>query len=175
MLLEVAELLRPHGTRGELAARLAGVEPEQLRGMALKLRRRDGTTVDTVVRSVRPGPAGSLVALQGVSDRTAAEALRGSRLLARREDLPPTGEGEWWIADLVGLRVVAEDGAELGVLEEVLKLPANDVLVVRGGAGEILVPLLEGVVLSVAAGTMTIAVPPGLLDAPLPEAPEEEG
>jgi 16S rRNA processing protein RimM len=126
------------------------------------------------LRQVRRGGAGWIVALEGVEDRSRAEELRGARLFARRADLPVTAPDDWWIADLVGLNVVDEDGAELGVLEEVLKLPANDVFVVRGAQGEILVPVLEGVVREIAAGTMRIAVPPGLLDPPQPEGPEEE-
>jgi 16S rRNA processing protein RimM len=172
--LIVAELLRPHGVCGEMMAKISGIEPALLGGLRLEMEERNGVRAAALVRNVRQGGGGWIVAIEGVDDRDRAEELRGARLLASREDLPPPGPGEWWIADLVGLRVVGENGEDLGVLEEVLKLPANDVFVVRGAGGEILVPVLEGVVLDIVEGTMRIAIPAGLLDAPRPEAPEDE-
>ncbi len=157
-----------------MMAKISGIEPATLCGLALQLEERRGARSVAIVRNVRPGGGGWIVAIEDVDDRDRAEELRGAKLLARREDLPPPAPGEWWIADLVGLRVVGEAGEDLGVLEEVLKLPANDVFVVRGAKGEILIPVLEGVVREIAAGTMRIAIPEGLLDPPRPEAGENE-
>ena len=76
------------------------------------------------------------------------------------------GEHENYLHDLIGLRVETMEGEPLGTLTEVLLTKANDVYVVRGPAGEILLPALRDVVLRVdlAARTMVVALPEGLRD-----------
>ena len=70
------------------------------------------------------------------------------------------------MADLVGLEVETDTGENLGRLEEVLLLPANDVVVVRGPRGEVLLPVLPDVIVRVEteAGRMVVRVPPGLIE-----------
>ncbi|MBZ0267095.1 ribosome maturation factor RimM [bacterium] len=165
-LLVVVELGPPHGIRGEIMGRLSGVTPEEL--MALpRLRLRHGSAVDRPVKiaSARP-KKGDWILEIGLRDRTEAERYRGAEILAPRKDLPEPDPGEWYIADLVGLAVRTDAGEELGELVEVLTLPANDVAVVRGKRGEVLVPLLDHVIVELdpEAGIMTVALPAGLLE-----------
>jgi len=112
-------------------------------------------------------PQGRLWALQveGVSDRDAAEALVGSEVLARREDLGEAGEGYYYWADLEGLPVVTAAGEPLGRVEELYVTGGVDVLVVRGPGGERLVPLAPYVELDRGAGRLVVDAPPGLWDA----------
>ena len=70
------------------------------------------------IESVRPTPKETLVVFEGVSGRTAAEALVGATVLAFREDLEPPAEGEYFQGDLVGLTAVDEAGKVLGRVEE---------------------------------------------------------
>lgn len=166
-MLVVAELARPHGIRGEVTARLAGVSGEDLLSLALKMRRSEGDgLVNVRVTRARPRPGWWILELEHVHDRNGAEKLRGAVLLASRKDLPAPEPGEWYVADLVGLTVRDEAAGELGRLEEVLKLPANDVFVIRGARGEVLVPVLEDVIESVdeEARVMHVRLPVGLLD-----------
>lgn len=166
-LLVVVELGPPHGIRGEIMGRLFGVTPEELLALP-RLRLRHGSAVDRPVEiaSARP-KKGDWILRLGFRDRTEAERHRGATLLAPRADLPEPEPGEWYVADLVGLAVWTDDGEELGELTEVLTLPANDVAVVRGKRGEVLVPLLDHVVVELDAeqGRLTVALPPGLLEA----------
>jgi 16S rRNA processing protein RimM len=175
-LLVVAQLTRPHGVRGEMAARLAAVDARALLAIPLLLRPAGGAAAPARLVGARPREGGWILSLEGVADRTGAEALRGAVLLARRADLPAAGRGEWYVADLVGLRVVDAEAGEIGRLEEVLKVPANDVLVVRGARGEVLIPALEDVILGVDAesGVMRVRLPSGLLDPPPPREPGED-
>lgn len=98
----------------------------------------------------------------GFDDRTAAETLRGSYVEVPEEDRRPLGPEAWYVDQLLGLRVRSASGRDLGLLEEVLERPANDVWVVRGAAPdrvETLVPATREAVLSVdpAGGEVVIA------------------
>jgi 16S rRNA processing protein RimM len=141
--------------------------PEELMALPqIKMRRIDGSESAVHVRGARMKPAGIILSIEELRDRTDAEDARGASLVALREHLPVLEPGEWYLADLVGCEVVTEDGERLGSLEEVLHLPANDVYVVRGGKRELLVPATDEVVRNVdlKSKRMTIRLLPGLAD-----------
>lgn len=74
--------------------------------------------------------------LDGIADRDAAEALKGARLYVPKDVLPATGDGDYYHADLVGLRAETEDGEPLGTVKAVHNFGAGDILEIAGGGGE---------------------------------------
>ena len=86
---------------------------------------------------------GIFVKIDGCGDRDQASSLIGMEIAIRRTDLPSIEDGEYYWADIVGLRVVAVDGAALGVVHRMLDTGANDVMVVHGER-ERLIPYLPG-------------------------------
>ena len=109
--------------------------------LAIKVLHRELTTMPEVVarfeREVqgvrgRDGGKHIVATVPGVSDRDAAEALRGTEILVPREALPPPAPGEYYWVDLEGLRVVTVEGVALGEVSHLLSTGANDVMVVRG-------------------------------------------
>ncbi len=105
--------------------------------------------------------------LEGVDDRTAAEALQGAEVFIRTADAAPLEAEEYFYHDLPGLTVQTVAGEVLGAVKEVLETGANDVLVVIAADGrELLIPMIKAVVknLDLAARTLTIDPLPGLLD-----------
>jgi len=80
----------------------------------------------------RVGNKGLVVTLPGITERTVAQTLRGTEIFVPRSALPPPRPGEFYWADLEGLRVRTVDGVELGAVAQVLPTGANDVLVVNG-------------------------------------------
>ena len=96
--------------------------------------------------------------LQGIDDRDAAAALRGSDIVVARSELPPATENEYYWADLIGLAVVSQEGVEFGKVAELVETGANDVLVVQGER-ERLIPFVEEYVkvVDLAGGTITVA------------------
>ncbi|MHB8837314.1 MAG: ribosome maturation factor RimM [Candidatus Methylomirabilia bacterium] len=91
-----------------------------------------------------------LLLLEGVPDRTAAEALRGGRLCVREADLPALPAGQVWLHDLPGMAVASEDGEDLGTVRQVLETgEERRVLEVHGPRGEFLVPFIEQFVLAI--------------------------
>ena len=81
--------------------------------------------------------------LESISDRDEALVLIGSKILIRKELLPKPKPGEYYWADLVGLQVETESGVKLGLVDHLLETGANDVLVVRDGEQERLIPFLQ--------------------------------
>lgn len=87
---------------------------------------------------------GNVVAeLDGVTDRDAALALIGWKILILKQQLPKTKPGEYYWADLVGLTVQTQAGVNLGQIDHLLETGANDVLVVVDGDIERLIPFLQ--------------------------------
>ncbi len=79
---------------------------------------------------------------EGVADRTAAEAMRGTALTVPRSSLPPLGEGEYYHADLIGLSARSEAGEPLGTVVAVENYGASDLVEIeRTGGRRFLVPL----------------------------------
>lgn len=165
----VGVITKAHGLRGEVTVRNRSDNPDRwASGSVVFLGDRSLT-----VRSVRPrGGEGLIVAFEGVSDRTAAEALRGE-LRVPSAWLPELPEGEWWPHEIEGCEVVTASERQLGVVTEVVPNPANDLWVTVDAAGrETLIPAVGDVLVSVdvAAKRIVVRDVPGLT-APDPDEP----
>ena len=95
------------------------------------------------IEAGRAHGAGVVLKFAGCDDRGQAAALIPSDIAVHRAQLPPPAPGEYYWADLEGLRVVTLEGAELGVISHLLATGANDVVVVRGER-ERLLPFVRG-------------------------------
>jgi 16S rRNA processing protein RimM len=91
----------------------------------------------------RPHGKGIVARLAGCEDCEGAAALVGTDVAIGREQLAPAAPGEYYWADLIGLRVATVAGQDLGVIDHLLETGANDVLVVQGER-ERLIPYLQG-------------------------------
>lgn len=80
------------------------------------------------LKSVRHGSNGAIARIAEVTDRNAAEAMRGTELTVLRADLPPLAEGEYYHADLLGLPVVSTGGEKLGRVVAIDNFGAGDVI-----------------------------------------------
>ena len=87
-----------------------------------------------------------MVRLKGIEDRDAAAERIGRKIYIPATDLPPLESGEFYWADLQGLEVLNLGGERLGTVDHLLETGANDVLVITGGAGEVLAPFVPDVV-----------------------------
>jgi 16S rRNA processing protein RimM len=87
---------------------------------------------------------GIVAHLKGCDDRDQAAALMETEIAIRREQLPEAAPGEYYWADLQGLKVINTEGIELGVVDHLLETGANDVLIVRDGDTERLIPYVFG-------------------------------
>jgi 16S rRNA processing protein RimM len=117
------------------------------------------------VRHIRPVGERLLLQLDGCVSREKARLLTGNEIWVQREELPPARAGEFYWWDLEGLTVYTENGECLGRVEEFFPTGSNEVLVVRKGQQETLLPFIKEVILAVDAmqGTMQVRAIPGLL------------
>lgn len=168
--LRVGRLTKAHGLKGALKLELFTDDPERrfVSGASFSLQvpatspwHGQSLTL-TELRWYNGQPVGFF---EGVSDRTAAESLAKAILWI---DQPVDEEPEddaWYDFQLVGLRVV-RDGVDVGEVVRVDHFPAQDLLVVRSGERDVLVPFVSAIVpaVDVAAGTLTVTPPLGLFE-----------
>lgn len=168
----IGRIAGAHGVRGLVKVRLFGDDPEALRAY--------GPLADEpglrrfVVRAVRPAPGGAqatvLAEIDGVADRGAAEALRGTTLWVDRAALPATeDEDTFYHADLIGLRADLAAGGVLGQVRAVHDFGAGEMLeIVRDEGPSVMVPFTRAAVpeIDIAGGRLVVDPPAGLLDSP---------
>ena len=97
-------------------------------------------------RGLRMHGKGVVAALEGIDDRSAAEAIDGWFIAAPREALPPPGKDEYYWTDLIGLRVSGTGGVALGTVRKLLSTGAHDVLEIEDGETERLIPFVAAYV-----------------------------
>jgi 16S rRNA processing protein RimM len=128
----LAEIARPHGVWGEVRVKVYNTDSDLLPSrQEVLVVRRDGREDTIELESIRPASAGYLlVKFRGVDDRDAADALRGSTLAVRRDEFPPLPEGEFYVCDVIGARLLGPSG-EVGTVIDLTTYPSTDVLVVE--------------------------------------------
>jgi len=156
---------RPHGVRGLLRVHSYTADPADVaaygpltddRGRQFTLRwRGEGIAEVSELQDGKPEP---------VHDRTAAERLVNLRLYVERDRLPPAEAGEFYLADLIGLAAVTEDGRELGRVDAVHDYGGGASLEI----GPLLLPFSRACVpdIDLAAGRLTVAPPAEVIGAP---------
>lgn len=127
----------------------------EVAGRSAEIVRRSGTEQRPIVR------------LQGVEDRSAAEALRGEPLTVHAAQAPQLGEGEWWAHELEGCEVRAGDRA-LGTVARLIELPSCETLEVRsaGDRAPLLVPMVRDAIREIDVSARRIEVDADFLDLP---------
>lgn len=143
----VGRVLRPHGIRGELRIALETDHPERLQPpLTLYF---GPERVPYRIAGVRFDRGAMLLKLEGLDSRTEAESLRSLEVAIQADEAVPLQPGEYYVHQIIGLEVWTEGGRHLGQVVEVLETGANDVYVVHGPSGEILVPAIRDVVIEI--------------------------
>ncbi|WP_043782283.1 ribosome maturation factor RimM [Rhodococcus sp. JVH1] len=173
MELVVGRVAKSHGIKGEIVVEVRTDEPEDRFAVGAVLRGhkpREQTVSTYTVEAARDHSGRLLLRLEGVSDRTAADALRGTLFVIDSAELEPSDDpDEFYDHELEGLSVRLADGTEVGTVIEVLHSAAGELLSIRRAgdqSGELLVPFVAAIVtsVSVADGVALIDPPEGLLD-----------
>lgn len=141
--LVIGQVTAPFGISGEVRIRPETDSPARFaRLREVRLELPTGEERPARIRRARVTPRGVLVTFAGYEDRASTEALRGAWVKIKQSMALPLPEGSYYLHQLVGLRVVAEDGRELGEITEVRKYPANDVYVTP----QVMIPAVREIV-----------------------------
>jgi 16S rRNA processing protein RimM len=157
----VGRVLGAHGTSGEVRVRTYSDVPHRfsagrvlyLAGNPLQITSSTHSRSDQVI-----------LKLQNIDTLEAAQGLAGQWLTAPREITSPLSEGEYFHFQILGLRTLTEDGEELGEITEIIETGSNDVYVVSGQKGEVLIPAIAQAVRQVDldSGVMVVRLLEGL-------------
>ncbi|MCZ6552564.1 MAG: ribosome maturation factor RimM [SAR324 cluster bacterium] len=165
-LTQVGTITGSHGVRGGLKAIPETDTPEYyVSSRAVYVDSEEGLR-RFAVASWQEAGGRWIISLEGLVSREEADRLKGGLLLLDEASLRPLATDEFFRHDLIGCAVVDESGAQLGRVAELIIGTAQDVLLVREGRREILLPLVREVVAEVDLQRRTIRVtpPPGLLE-----------
>ncbi|MEY9966386.1 16S rRNA processing protein RimM [Streptacidiphilus sp. MAP12-16] len=168
MQLVVGRIGRAHGIKGQVSVEVRTDEPELRLAPGAVLATDPASAGPLTISDGRVHSGRLLLRFEGVNDRTGAEALRGTMLIAEIDpDETPEDPEEFYDHQLIGLDVVLADGTPVGELTYVAHLPSQDLLTVRRPDGtEVLVPFVTEIVpeVDLKLKRAVLTPPPGLLD-----------
>ena len=164
-MLQVGVITQTHGIRGEV--KVFPTTDDAARFKKLKKVTLDNGKErrELEIASVKFFKNLVILKFKGIDNINDVEKYKKAPLYVTREDAVPLGENEYFIADLIGLKVVSDEGEALGILDDVLQTGANDVYVVKCDNGEeILVPAIKDCVknVDIEGKEITLHLLPGL-------------
>lgn len=137
----IGKIVAPHGVRGDIRILPLTEKPEQFLELDYLLLA-DGRRL--TLKHARFHKRMVLATVAEINSMNEAELLRGQEVLINAEDLPELEEGQFYVADLIGLPVYDEQGAQIGIFKDALTTGSNDVYVIAvPGAKDILLPALK--------------------------------
>ncbi len=166
-LLQVGVITSTHGVRGEVKVFPTTDDPARFKKLKQVILDDGKQQIDLEIASVKFFKNMVILKFKGIDNINDVEKYRRATLLVTRENAVPLAEHEYFIADLIGLSAVSDEGEELGTITDVLQTGANDVYVVTTPQKEeILVPAIKECILAVDLDErrMQIHLLPGLRD-----------
>ncbi len=163
----VGRIIRAHGLRGAVRIKSLSDIPDRLLSIErLHVGRDEGRTRELkIAEAVQKGEIATAI-FEGIDSRTEAEALAGQLIFIDEEEMAPPPEGKRFVHELIGMKVVSDDGRHEGILKEVYAMPASPVYAVDVAGREVLIPAVPAFILGMDMETRTIRVRnvPGLFE-----------
>lgn len=165
-LLQVGVITQTHGIRGEVKVFPTTDDVNRFKKLKKVLLDTGKETLPLEIQSVKFLKQFVILKFKGYDDINQIERYKRCPLLVTREDAVPLEEDEYFIADMIGMEVITEDGGYFGTLKDVISTGANDVYVIScNSQDEVLIPAIKECVLDidVKAGRMKIHLMDGLV------------
>ena len=167
--LNVGKIVNTQGIKGEVRVISQTDFPEERykKGAVLTLFQDKKAPVQLTVKSHRKHKNFDILSFEGHPSINDVEKYRDGILKVEKTDLVDLSDGEFYYHQIIGLKVVDENGTELGKIKEILSPGANDVWVVqRVKKKDLLLPYIESVVkkVDISNGLIEVEIPEGLID-----------
>jgi 16S rRNA processing protein RimM len=161
--LVVGRIGRAHGVLGEATIEVQTDDPDIRFQIGNKLTLNNGKQL--TIRSSRWHNQILLLAFDGVTDRNQIEELR-DQLISSDVDLDSLAPGEYHFQQLIGCEVFQQNGELIGAVDEIVKLPGQDLLSVNRAGAQVLIPMVKQIIIEIDVSAKKIVVnpPEGLLD-----------
>ena len=164
-LLQVGIITSTHGVRGEVKVYPTTDDPRRFRRLKEVVLDTGKEKMNLEIEGVKFFKQFVILKFKGLDNINDIEKYRQKSLYVTRKNAVRLQRDEYFIADLIGLKVQDEDGKELGTVKDVIETGANDVYVVsKDGAKDLLIPAIHACIqnVDVAAGQMEVHLLPGL-------------
>ena len=164
-LLQIGVITTTHGVRGEVKVFPTTDDPMRFKKLKQVILDTGKEQIELEVAGVRFFKNLVILKFKGIDNINDVEQYRQKSLYVTRENAVPLGENEYFIADLIGLKVVSDEGEELGNLSDVLQTGANDVYVVsKENTPDLLIPAIRDCIrqVDIESGTMQVHLLAGL-------------
>lgn len=166
-LLKVGVITTTHGVRGEVKVFPTTDDAERFLDLDYVLLDTGRDLRRLEIENVKFFKNLAILKFEGIDNINDIEMYKGKELWIPREEGQELGEDEYYIADLIGMKVILEDGSAFGVLKDVLETGANDVYIVKTTDGkEVLLPAIGECIMDVdlEENCMTVHIMKGLLE-----------
>ena len=166
-LLLIGKIIKPHGLRGDIKIISFAESVDTYENLKIiYLKNKDGTTQPLHIIKATKCKGLVILGLDEISDADRAEELRGLELFIDRSELEELPEGEYYQHDLTGLPVFTVAGLALGVIKNIMPTGSHDVIVVKKGKTEHLIPAIKKVIIEVNLTEGKVIIQPldGLLE-----------
>lgn len=164
--IDIGFIRKPHGLRGYVRVEGLSAAPDRFEhldriGVELKDGRRESLDIENCSRDGN----GWRMKFRGTDTTEHAERLRGAYIQVPEEAVAPLPRDAYYVFELEGCAVVSVEGEEIGILREVMSMPANDVFVVDTPTGEVMIPAVRDIVVELDPGDARIVIRkiPGLI------------
>ena len=164
-LLQVGVITTTHGVHGEVKVYPTTDDPARFKKLKNVLLDTGKEKIEMEITGVKFFKNLVILKFKGLDTMNDAEKYRQKNLYVTRENAVELGENEYFIADLIGLSVVSDEGEELGTVSDVLQTGANDVYIIhKPGLEDILLPAIRECVkeVNIEEGRMQVHLLPGL-------------
>ncbi len=149
-LFPIGKVVKPHGIKGKMKVEYFG---ENLHRFSfyreIFIKGQKGKPEPYEVLEAIPQPPRLILRLRGIEKIEEAEPLVGKEILIKKEAFPELEEREYYWMDILGMKVETEEGKGIGKVKGIFPTGANDVYIVEGKRGEILLPATEEVIRSI--------------------------
>jgi 16S rRNA processing protein RimM len=148
--VSIGIIARAHGLKGELVVIPISDQIQQFEKLkSISISNQKGKRNSFNIERARVTTNRIIIKLENIDDREAALVLKGLYIDKRSNECEALQSDEYYIFDLIGLKVKTTDDVWLGEIIDVLTLPANDVYVIQNGSNEYLIPAIKDVIIKV--------------------------